>query len=133
MPPPIMWLLASVVMFMVSAGAGYYYSKHKEEATPGVTAAKTGMYIAGLVSCIMMVGYVYTSRQAAKAAAGGATGTQIALPANASNRERSAADAEEKLRLAAGELQERAAVLNSRAAEASNIRQKEANLRSKFA
>ena len=128
-----MWLLASLVSFFVAAGCGYYYSKHKEEATPMVTGTKTGMYIAGLVSCVMMVGYVYTSRQAAKAAAGDATGTQIALPANASNRERAAADAEEKLRLAAGELQERAAVLNSRAAEASNIRQKEANLRSKFA
>jgi len=133
MPPPIVWLVVSLVMFMVAAGCGYYYNKHKEEGTSMVTGTKTGMYIAGLVSCIMMIGYFYTSRQAAKAAAGNATGTQIALSANASNRERAAADAEEKLRLAAGELQERAAVLNSRATEAGEIRQKEANLRSKFA
>ena len=39
-----------------------------------VTGTKTGMYIAGLVSCIMMGGYFYTSRQAAKAAANASSG-----------------------------------------------------------
>ena len=74
MPPPIMWLLASLFSFFVSAACGYYYSKHKEEGTTMVTGTKIGIYVAGLASCMMMVGYFLSKRAAANAATAAASG-----------------------------------------------------------
>ena len=74
MPPPMLWLVASLVSVFVAAACGYYYRNHKDEGTPMVTGTKTGMYIACLVACIMMGGYVYANRQAAKASANASSG-----------------------------------------------------------
>jgi len=102
MPSPILWLVATVVMCLVTSVCSYMYSSRKttDPDSSMTTGLKIGAYVGCCAMCLMLIGYFIAKRSANKMAMAVANGIPQLSP-NPSPLEVAAANAETKLKLAA--------------------------------
>jgi len=78
MPRPVVWLVGALLMCMIACGSTYYWKTHTSgdpaNDPPKVKGAKAGAIVAGFTGLILLMGFFWARRAAAKEAAEGAMG-----------------------------------------------------------